>query len=78
MGTAKTRREKQAWIEMVLSMAVKGKKEPLSKKKLLAEFSLQMFSSRRTGLEILKAMEASERIKIEGDNVSCHGMQRLE
>ena len=45
---------------MVLDMAIKGEEKPLSKSKLLAEFSLQMFSARRTGLEILKALEATE------------------
>jgi len=69
MGTSKSRREKQAWIELILNVALEREKEPLSKKRLLAEFVLQMKATRKTGLEILRAMEDAGRIKIIGDEI---------
>ena len=69
MGTKQTRAEKQGWMEMMIKMGLDQEKEPLSLKQLLATFVLRMRSSRRTGLEILKAMETTGRIRIDGDEI---------
>ena len=69
MGTSQSRAEKQGWMEMMLKMHCDGKIKPISKEYLLSLFILRNRSSRRTGLEILKAMETTKHIRIDGDEI---------
>ena len=69
MGTEQTRRLKQNWIETVIRLACDKEREPLSKKRLLAQFVLQNHCEARVGREILAAMETTKRIRIDGDEI---------
>ncbi len=66
MGTSKTREAKIQWLKKVI---VTYKGLIISKEKLLSEFCLQNNSSMKTANEILKLLEQTKLIKINGDEV---------
>jgi len=66
MGTSKTREAKIQWLKNVI---VTYKGLIISKEKLLSEFCLQNNSSMKTANEILKLLEQTKLIKINGDEV---------
>lgn len=71
MGTEGSRRYKVEWLKEKIDTFFKKRPEgSISKKKLLAEFELQTYAARRTGLEILNALEDMNFISVEGDIIT--------
>lgn len=68
MGTAKTRAYKINWLFGHISAAMKAGKI-VDKEKLIGAFCVDLASSRKTALEILKDLAAAERIKIIGNEI---------
>ena len=61
MGTEETRRFKIAWF-MARVQEGANIKIPIDKEKLVSEFSIFFGSTKRTGLEILDALEGASKI----------------
>lgn len=68
MGTAKTRAYKINWLFGHISAAMK-KGVIIDKEKLIAAFCIDLASSRKTALEILKDFETTGKIKIIGNEI---------
>jgi hypothetical protein len=67
----KTRQIKIEWLKDTINDFFKSKpKEKIDLKKLVSVFILELNSTERTAKEILKALELSGFIKIEGDYIS--------
>lgn len=65
MGTTKTRQYKISWMWGHIQAAANQEKI-LDKELLIAKFCLDLASSRKTAVEILKGFEATGKIKIIG------------
>ena len=70
MGTEKTRREKIEWMKNFIAVFFREKPgEVIDRKKLLAMFALENYSSERVGQEILKLLDRTDYIQLEGDEI---------
>ena len=67
-GTEKSRRQKQEWFSAAFKQA-KEEGRLLSKKKLLALFALNNFSTEWTGETILNSFRAAGMIEVIGDEI---------
>ena len=72
MGTDQTRRKKIEWMCQVLDTAFEQEKK-LSKKLLLAMFSVECGSTRKTGQEILRDFEDLGKIFVSDDEIVVTG-----
>ena len=71
MGTQKTRQEKIEYLKSLISDFFKKKPQgKISKSKLLSEFALSKSSTIRTGEDILFALNCTNFIKINGDDIT--------
>ena len=68
MGTEKTSLSKIEWLQKAISKAA-AKDRIILKDKLIAEFCLQLGSTHRTCLEILKNLQITDRIIIKGNEI---------
>lgn len=68
MGTAGTRQYKINWLLGHISAAMKAGRI-VDKEKLIGAFCIDLASSRKTALEILRDLAAAERIKIIGNEI---------
>lgn len=68
MGTAKTRQYKINWLFAHIAAAMKQGKI-IDKDKLIGLFCIDLASSRKTALEILRDLENAEKIKIIGNEI---------
>lgn len=68
MGTVRTRMAKYEWLQGVINVAIE-KNKVISKEKLTANFCMDLTSTRRTCLELLKVFEAAGKIKIKGNEI---------
>lgn len=68
MGSQKTRQIKTEWLLKRLDDARKENRE-VEKNKLLAMFSVSLFSTKRTGQEILEDLELAGTIKSKGNKI---------
>jgi hypothetical protein len=70
MGTTKSRQTKIEWLKMTITSFFKERKgKNISKDKLLSEFALSQYSTRRTGEELLASLADTGFIKINGDDI---------
>lgn len=70
MANTKQRFIKIEWLKKAISTFFKEKpKDEISKKKLIAEYCLAFNSTERTGKELLRILEETGFIKIEGDGI---------
>lgn len=66
-----TRQHKIEWVKAAITeFFKKNPKGKISAERFLAEFSLFFGSTERTGKEILKILEKTKFIKINGDEIS--------
>lgn len=68
MGTEKTSLDKVEWMKGAIARCI-AQNRIIFKDKLIAEFCLQLGSTRRTALEILKNLEITGRILIKGNEI---------
>jgi hypothetical protein len=71
MGTFKTRQDKINYLKNLIDKFFSSKKDKrISKTKLIAEFIVSQNSTSRTADELLKALAATNYIKINGDEIT--------
>jgi len=68
MGTAKSRQHKINWFLARIN-AAREKEIIINKEKIIAVFCIDLSSSRKTALEILKSLEFAGRIKVVGSEI---------
>lgn len=68
MGTTKTRQYKINWLLIHIQQTLKAGRV-VDKEKLIGVFCVDLASSRKTALEILKDLENSGQIKIIGNEI---------
>ena len=70
MGFNNTRRSKIGWIKNIIQSFFSQKKDGIiSRDKLIATFALENNSTERTGKEIIKLLEKTGYIKVNGDEI---------
>lgn len=67
-NTAKGRRIKQEWFEFIFRKA-KESGTILDKKKLLASYAIENFSTQKYGQEFLDMFEMADKIMIRGNEI---------